>query len=152
MWVFVLVGKERWYNFYMLVSTAYASNLGINVAVGFLEKLNDIILFPLIALMMAVAVVVFLYGCFEYVIYADNQSARDTGRQHIMWGIVGLLVMVSAYAILRIAVGTFGLQRNLDCANNPTAGGCEVFLSPGGVTGGNPGVSGGNPGIRGSNP
>jgi heme/copper-type cytochrome/quinol oxidase subunit 2 len=136
----------------MFISTAYASNLGINVAVGFLEKLNDIILFPLIALMMAVAIVVFLYGCFEYVIYADNQSARDTGRQHIMWGIVGLLIMVSAYAILRIAVGTFGLQNELNCANNPTAGGCETFRSPGGVTGGNTGVTGGNPGVRGSNP
>lgn len=80
-----------------------------DVARGFLATLNDVIIYPLITLMMGVALLVFLYGCFEFIVNAGNSGARETGRKHIMWGIVGFVVMVSAYAILEIATGTFGI-------------------------------------------
>lgn len=79
------------------------------VAYGFLDRLNQAFVFPLIALMLAVALVVFLYGCFEYIAGSGSDDVRQKGRQHILWGIIGMLVMVSAYAILEITVGTFGL-------------------------------------------
>ena len=82
-------------------------------------KLNENILFPLIALLSAVAILVFLYGCFKFVTNTDDDSARTKGKQHILWGVIGLLVMVSAYAILNIAAGTFGLDDELD-ENSPT--------------------------------
>lgn len=77
---------------------------------GFLAKLNDAILYPLITLMMTVALVVFLYGCFEFIANAGNDSARSAGKKHILWGIVGMVIMVSAYAILTIATSTFGIS------------------------------------------
>lgn len=80
-----------------------------DVARGFLAQLNEIIIFPLIAFMMGVALLIFLYGCFEFILNAGNDGARNKGKQHILWGIVGFVVMVSAYAILRIAAGTFGI-------------------------------------------
>lgn len=80
------------------------------VARGFLAQFNEIILYPLITLMMTIALLVFLWGCFEFIRHADNATARANGRQHILWGIVGMLVMVSAYAILTIAAGSFGLD------------------------------------------
>ena len=86
-------------------------------AKNLVDKVNDIILFPTIALLSAVAVLVFLYGCFEYIFKADQSDARAAGVKHIMWGIVGLLIMLSSYAILSIAAGTFGLQGTLDNAN-----------------------------------
>lgn len=86
---------------------AYAA--AADVAQGFVDKLNQIIIYPLITLMMAVALVVFLYGCFEFIVNAGNESARAAGKKHIMWGIIGMVVMVSAYAILSIAAGTFGI-------------------------------------------
>ena len=73
-------------------------------------KLNENILFPLIALLSAVALLVFLYGCFKFVTNADDDSARAAGKQHILWGIIGLFIMVSAYAILNIFAGTFGIS------------------------------------------
>jgi len=77
---------------------------------GVIAKLNDAILYPLITLMMAVALILFLYGCFEFISNAGNDSAREKGKSHIVWGIVGMVVMVSAYTILNIAAGTFGLD------------------------------------------
>lgn len=79
------------------------------VARGFLDRLNDVILFPLITLLTTIALIVFLYGCFEFLINSDNETARSQGKRHIMWGIVGMLVMISAFAILSIAANTFGL-------------------------------------------
>lgn len=81
-----------------------------DVAAGFLVKLNEIIIYPLITLMMGIALLVFLYGCFEFIMNADNDSARSTGKKHILWGIIGFVVMVSAYAILEVATGTFGIM------------------------------------------
>ena len=79
------------------------------VAQGFVATFNKVILFPLITLLLAVALVVFLYGCFIYIANANSDTARAKGKQHILWGIVGMLVMVSAYGILSIAAGTFKL-------------------------------------------
>lgn len=132
----------------MIPQIAYASN-HIATAQGFLGKLNDAIIFPLITLMMAVALVVFLYGGFEYVKNAANEQGRETGRRHLMWGIVGMLVMLSAFAILTVAAGTFNLQNDLDRVTTPAAT-TNVNRAPttgnaGGVTtGNNGGVTTGN--------
>jgi len=97
----------------------------------FVGKLNDIILFPTIALLMAIAFLVFIIGCFEYFRNAASAEGRQKGIKHITFGIIGLVVMVSALAILTIVAETFILGKQLDCANNPTAGGCDkVFGIP----------------------
>ena len=86
------------------------------VAQDLLSKINEVILFPLITLMLAVALLVFLYGGFEYVRGASNDGDRETGKRHLLYGTIGMLVMISALAILTIAAGTFNLQGELDDA------------------------------------
>ena len=79
-------------------------------AKSILARIENAFLFPLIELMIAVALLVFLWGVYEYVLHADDESARSTGRTHMLYGIIGLVVMVSALAILTIATGTFGVS------------------------------------------
>ncbi len=79
-------------------------------AKGLLAKIESIILFPLMTLMVSVALLYFLWGMYEYVANADEDSARATGKTHMLYGIIGMLVMISAYAILKIAAGTFGIS------------------------------------------
>ena len=88
---------------------AYAAEAA-DEARDFLKTFNNAILYPLITLMMAVALLVFLWGCFEFIMAAGDPGARTTGKKHILWGITGMVIMVSAYAILTIAAGTFGLD------------------------------------------
>ena len=97
----------------------------VNQASGFVEKLNNVILFPFIALLLGVAFLVFVYGCAEYIFKSGNESARAEGVKHITWGIIGLVVMTTAWAILSLATGTFGLSNELECANDPTKSGCD---------------------------
>lgn len=81
-----------------------------NVARGFLATFNQAILYPLITLMLTIALVVFLFGAFQFIAGAGSEGVREKGRRHLLWGIIGMLVMISAYAILSIAAGTFGVD------------------------------------------
>lgn len=74
-----------------------------------LENIKTNILNPLITLMFSAAVVVFLYGVFEFVRGKSqgDQDAHTTGGRHILWGIIGMAIMVSAYGIIHLICGTF---------------------------------------------
>ncbi len=95
----------------------------------FVTKVNEFILFPLIALLSAVAFLVFIYGSAQYIMNAANDTARAEGKKHITYGIIGLTVMMSAFALLQLASGTFGLNTQLNCADKPTASGCDTAFT-----------------------
>lgn len=96
-----------------MIHVVYAQGeSGVEIARNLMDKINEVILFPLIALMMAIALLVFLYGAFEFVAGANNDSAREKGKRHLLYGLIGLLVMLSAVAILEIAAGTFDVDDN----------------------------------------
>lgn len=109
-----------------LVTIAYAQEVtpGMREAYNFVERVNEVILYPLITLLMGLALLIFLYGCFEYIQKSNDAKAREAGQMHIMWGIVGMFIMLVAYGILGIAAGTFGLGDELDCANDPLNANC----------------------------
>lgn len=112
-------------------------NNATDQAYSFVQKFNEIILFPTIALLSAVALLFFMYGCFLYIVRAGDPAARTQGVKHITWGIVGMVVMLSAYTILNLAAGTFGLQGDLEDANEgnavvPIPNGGEEVINYGG--------------------
>lgn len=72
----------------------------------FLTRLADVIVNPLIRLLFAAAVIWFVWGVVVYIRSASSDSGRETGAKHIMWGIVGMVIMVSVYAIIEIALNT----------------------------------------------
>lgn len=76
---------------------------------GVLNKVITVIVNPLITLMFAVALVYFLFGVFQFVQNADSEDAREQGKQHILWGIIGMFIMVAVFGIMRIVLNTFGI-------------------------------------------
>ncbi len=102
---------------------------GAAEAKGFVDTFNEVILYPTIALLSGVAFLVFLWGLAEYFFQATNDQARSQGVKHITWGIIGLVVMLSAWTILMIATRTFELDDELNCADDPTEAGCESVFS-----------------------
>lgn len=116
-----------------------AQSPGSIEAYAFVETFNDVILYPVIILLTGIAFLVFLYGCLIYITHAENSSAREEGRSHIIYSLIGMFVMLVAYAILQIAANTFGLEDVLDCANNPDTPGCAAELRiPSDCSGGGP--------------
>lgn len=119
-----------------------------DLAHSFVQRLNEVILFPTIALLSAVALLVFMYGCFLYIVNSADPAARATGNKHIVWGVVGMVVMLSAYTIMSIAAGTFGLNDELDTAReggvvNPLDG-TTVPIAPSDDSSTSPFVPGGD--------
>ncbi len=88
---------------------AYASS-HVQAARTVVTKIEQVILFPVMSFMLTLALLYFLWGAYEFVQNADSEDGRTTGKEHMMYGIIGMLVMLSAMAILKIAAGTFGVS------------------------------------------
>jgi hypothetical protein len=69
-------------------------------------KFADVIINPAIRGLFLIALLMFLWGVFQFVKNADDVGARTTGRNMILWGVIGMAIMVAAGGIIRIAVGT----------------------------------------------
>ncbi len=78
-------------------------------AQGFLDKFEAAFVFPLVTLLLGIAFLVFLFGVFEYIKGSASESERAKGQKHILFGIIGMVIMLSAVAILTVARGTFGV-------------------------------------------
>lgn len=75
---------------------------------SFVGKISTEILNPLIALMFAVAMMYFFYGVAAYIWNPDNEEAREKGRIGMIWGIVGMFIMVAVFGIMRFIISSIG--------------------------------------------
>lgn len=77
-------------------------------ALQFLKNVNKAIINPLIILLFGIALLVFLYGIFEYLRGGDSEDGRSTGTRHMFWGIFGLFIMVSALGLVSFIANSVG--------------------------------------------
>jgi hypothetical protein len=75
----------------------------------FLNKVNQFILNPLITLAFAVALITFFWGIFQFINSETADSKRDEGKSKILYGLLGMFIMISAYGLIRLVLGTFGI-------------------------------------------
>ena len=66
------------------------------------------ILNPVIGLLFAVAVVYFIYGVIVYIANADDEDARTEGKKHILYSIIGLVIMAGVWGIIDLIANTIG--------------------------------------------
>lgn len=76
---------------------------------NFVANLNAVIINPLIFLLFAAAAVYFVFGLLQFVMNSSSDEARDKGKRHMVYGLIGLFIMVAVYGILNIILGTFNL-------------------------------------------
>lgn len=75
---------------------------------AFVGKISTFILNPLIALMFGIATAYFIYGVVAYIWNPDNEEMREKGRLGMIWGIVGMFIMVAVFGIMRFLISTIG--------------------------------------------
>ncbi len=39
---------------------------------------------------------------------SDTGEKKEAGKQHMLWGIIGMFIMIAAYSILTIVANTLG--------------------------------------------
>ena len=75
----------------------------------FLGVIIDLINGVLVPLVIALAVLIFIWGVLVYVL-AKSDDAKEKGRDYMIWGIIGLFVIVSVWGLVNVLGGTFGLD------------------------------------------
>lgn len=62
---------------------------------------------PLITLFMVLATAFFIWGVIEFLGGADSEEARTRGKRHMIWGLVGLVIMLSVKFIINLLENFF---------------------------------------------
>lgn len=61
---------------------------------------------PLVELAFAVALVVFVYGVIQMIIHETDSEEHAKGRLSMLYGVIGMVIMVSAWGIINIVANT----------------------------------------------
>jgi hypothetical protein len=70
----------------------------------FLRILNQYI----VPLIVAIAVVWFMWGIIQYVTAGDSEDKRKEGTWKMVYGIIAIFVILSVWGLVNILQGTFG--------------------------------------------
>lgn len=79
---------------------------------SFIGKVDTMIINPLIYFLFALAVVFFLYGVLEFIFNQENEEKKTTGKSHMLWGIVGITIMLSVWTILNMILSTLNIPKS----------------------------------------
>lgn len=64
------------------------------------------IVYPIIQLMFGLAVLYFVWGALQFVLHGADETAREKGKSTMLWGSVGIFIMVSAWGIIYLISNT----------------------------------------------
>ena len=86
--------------------------LNLEPVKGILTQLVDFINF-LVPIVFAIAFIVFIWGVFRYFIQgAASEEQRDTGKQFVVWSLVGFFLMLSLWGIVNLLTNTLSFDNN----------------------------------------
>jgi len=97
------------------ISTTGSTTLGCNYSaqtggtlIGLLCRFGQI-LNAVVPVLIALAVVWFIWGVIMYLV-GDDEEAKKRGRNRIIYGIIGLVVIVGLWGLVNLLSNTFGLS------------------------------------------
>lgn len=77
----------------------------------FLNQVDFAIRLYLVPLLLALAVVLFIWGVIKYFIYgAADENARATGRIYMIYALIGLTAIVAVWGFVNLLIQMLGIQ------------------------------------------
>ncbi len=93
---------------------AYITNSGTDI----LSLINNF----LVPLIIALAVLVFLWGVFKaFILGGTDEGKRAEGRKLMLWGIIAFVVMVALWGVVSLVTDLFGLGGTNEAIPAPSA-------------------------------
>ena len=81
----------------------------MNATCDIVSKLTDAFINPALALIFAIGLLIFIYGLTEFILGLSQETGKkEEGKQHMLWGLVGMFIMVSALVIIKIIASIVG--------------------------------------------
>ena len=106
------------------INIAHASATNGESLNQFISNVNDMIIKPLILFLFALAVLFFVYGVVEFLFNQEDEKKKTEGKSHMMYGILGIVIMMSAFTLMNMLMNTFaikGINVNTGKINLPPA-------------------------------
>ena len=91
------------------INIAYASVSQGESLNHFIFNVNKMIIKPLILFLFALAVVFFVYGILEFLLNQEDEEKKSQGKSHMIYGIIGIVIMMSALTLMNILMNTFAI-------------------------------------------
>lgn len=60
-----------------------------------------------IPLLYALAFLFFIYGIFRF-FFSASEEAREAGKKHAFWGVIGLVVLFGVWGIIKLMLSVIG--------------------------------------------
>lgn len=92
---------------------------GVPINTSFFQSLYQsitTILQYVVPIVISLAVIVFIWGVLKFVMSAGNEDARKEGRNLMIYGIIGIFVMVSVWGLVRVLQSATGLSNGSNAA------------------------------------
>ena len=96
-----------------IINIAHAAPAIPAPAKAFIGKISTEILNPIIAVLFVLATLYFFYGVAKYLWNPESEEDREGGRRSMIWGIVGMFIMVSVFSIMKLIINTIGADPTL---------------------------------------
>lgn len=74
---------------------------------GIANDLTKFLSSAVMPLLFAVALALFIWGIVDFINHAENSDERKKGKQRMLWGIVGLVAMVTYLGLTSVLTQTF---------------------------------------------
>ena len=71
-----------------------------------LNPIIENIVYPVVAFVFGLAVIYFVYGVLQLVFHGNDADARKKGQSTIIYGTLGMFIMVSAWGIIYLISNT----------------------------------------------
>ena len=71
-----------------------------------LAKIADNIVNPIIGFLFGLAFLYFAWGVLKMIMGAGDEAKRKEGQDNVLYGVIGMFIMISAYGIVRLIAAT----------------------------------------------
>jgi ABC-type phosphate transport system permease subunit len=98
--------------FFALITSATPvfAQSSANVGDALITKIGTYIIDPLLLVIFAAGFFMFMWGLFQFMVSSNSGEDLSDGKRHMIYGTLGMFIMVSVYGILSLLASTFGLN------------------------------------------
>lgn len=75
-----------------------------------MNAIIDTIINPIMLLLFSAGAFLFIWGLVEFLWKVDTEKGQETGRQHMLWGLVGMFIMATVFGIISLITSTLGVE------------------------------------------
>ena len=82
----------------------------MSAANDLIARFQAYVIDPVLVVLFTAGFFLFMWGFVEFLWTLNKGGKRDVGKDHMIWGIAGMFIMVTVYGIIALIYTTFGFS------------------------------------------